>query len=251
MYRLSLAVLTMVAVAVGGSSRAQAADLYWDDFSDGSIAGEWAPSTSASFPNSVVGADTGDLRVSQTLPDPAGAAIATVEALTGLVDMSLRTQVLLSGGDHVEIHARRNDVTDDAYSAALFDNGNVYLMRFNTLADIKVIGSGQAVDSSGAILDVTQEDVVLQLDVFDDQLDFWAWRPTEGMPTQPTATAVDPDPPLGSGSLALITVQGAAPSVGSGDFRFVHVADVHIPEPSSIGLAASSLILLGGFRRRS
>ncbi len=68
----------------------------------------------------------------------------------------------------------------------------------------------------------TFEDVVMQVDVIDDKIDIWAWRPSEEMPANPLATMDDMT--FDSGFVS-VWVGGIGPDRDmSGTFRFVQVA---------------------------
>ena len=72
-----------------------------------------------------------------------------------------------------------------------------------------------------------EEDVVLQLDVFGNQLSVWAWRPGEDMPDAPLITAIDNRRSSGIASVAVWNNPWIEEPV-EGIYRYVHVADVHI-----------------------
>jgi hypothetical protein len=85
-------------------------------------------------------------------------------------------------------------------------------------------------------LQIAEEDVLLQFDAIGDQLSAWVWGIDEEMPRQPLLTATYREL---SESAVTIFVNGGS----SGYFRFIHVADIHIPEPSAVLLAAIALTL--------
>jgi hypothetical protein len=97
-------------------------------------------------------------------------------------------------------------------------------------------------------LDALQEDVILQFDVFGNEMRLWAWRPNEPMPLEPQLTATDDVLPMGEFGVFFDAGPDAA-TPGSGVFRYVHVASTHIPEPSTLAIALLGAIGLVGWMR--
>ncbi len=97
--------------------------------------------------------------------------------------------------------------------------------------------------------DVTEGDVTIQLDVFDDMIEFWAWPSDESMPLAPTVSSEGVGVP--EGWVFLWTSNEFAPQVGSGLFRYVQLATQPIPEPSSGVLGLLGLLGLMRLRRRN
>jgi hypothetical protein len=85
-----------------------------------------------------------------------------------------------------------------------------------------------------------QQDVMLQFDAFGDKLSLWAWPVGESMPVEPHVVAFDNTYP--EGPTGLISAAFAAAPSDSTTFRFLHVSNTHIPEPSTLVLMS-----LGGF----
>jgi PEP-CTERM motif len=79
-----------------------------------------------------------------------------------------------------------------------------------------------------------QQDVMLQFDAFGDKLSLWAWPVGEPMPIEPNVVAFDNT--YAEGPVGLISPGMVGVSSGSTTFRFVHVANTHIPEPSTFVL---------------
>lgn len=98
--------------------------------------------------------------------------------------------------------------------------------------------------------DVSEEDVLIQLDVFEDTISFWAWPADEQMPDAPTLTAEGQS--VASGRIFLWTGKSTAgPGTPvEGAFRFVHLATASIPEPSSTLLAVFGWIGVVAISRR-
>jgi hypothetical protein len=83
------------------------------------------------------------------------------------------------------------------------------------------------------------QDVLLQFDAFGDKLSLWAWPVGESMPDEPQVVAFDNTYP--EGPAGLISAAFVANPTDSTTFRYVHVANTHIPEPSTF-----MLMSLGG-----
>jgi hypothetical protein len=194
--------------------------------------------SSFSDPGDTLSAETGDLHVT---------GIATVDGIPVLGNTSVRTRITLPSEDtgrvFIGVQARRNDTTNDGYSAALFTSERSALIARETGSVILAPGT------SPVIPDVKQEDVMLQFDAIDGSLSLWVWRPDEAMPVEPLITAVDDTYSTGAISLFTVNLDGPNPV---GVFRFVHVADEHIiPEPSTavMGLAFAYLLAFGRTKR--
>jgi hypothetical protein len=85
-----------------------------------------------------------------------------------------------------------------------------------------------------------EQDIMLQFDAFGDKLSLWAWPVGQPMPTEPQIVAFDNT--YAEGPAGLISAAFVASPTDSTTFRFIHVANMHIPEPST-----SVLMSLGGF----
>jgi hypothetical protein len=93
--------------------------------------------------------------------------------------------------------------------------------------------------------DVRTEDAVLQLDVIGNELKLWGWKAGDPMPDQPQLTATDSTYSGGTMRIASETINNNIST-----FRYVHVADMHIPEPSTILLAMIGMAGACCYRRR-
>ena len=80
---------------------------------------------------------------------------------------------------------------------------------------------------------------MLQFDAFGDKLSLWAWPVGQPMPNEPQVVAFDNT--YAEGPVGLISAGFAGLPSDSTTFRFVHVANTHIPEPSTF-----VLLSLGG-----
>jgi hypothetical protein len=101
-------------------------------------------------------------------------------------------------------------------------------------------------------LDLTK-DVVMQFDAIGNRLTFYAWQAGAPFPETPLLSITDNQ--IATGRVTLLVSAGAtavAPSRAA--FRYVHVADMPIPEPRGVSLAAAgggllAPVLLIGRRR--
>ena len=93
--------------------------------------------------------------------------------------------------------------------------------------------------------DMRTEDAVLQLDVIGNELKLWGWKAGDPMPDQPQLTATDSTYSGGTMRIASETINNNIST-----FRYVHVADSHIPEPSALTLTALGLLGLIAYGRR-
>jgi hypothetical protein len=92
------------------------------------------------------------------------------------------------------------------------------------------------------------QDVMLQFDAFGDKLSLWAWPVGQSMPNDPQIVAFDKT--YAEGPAGLISAGFASGPSDSTTFRFVHVANTHIPEPSTCVLTSLGVFGLLYARRR-
>ncbi len=233
-------------IVVCGRTVGYAEELFFDDdFGDRSVSNDeplnrdgmpvrWAQSSFDDI--GTLSAATGDLILTD---------VVVVESFPVFGDTSIRTRVTLpvdSVGDQVfvGVQARRNDTTNDGYSAGLWPaQGTAFIVRET---------GSVFLDEARITPDVSQEDVILQFDAIGEELKIWVWRPGEPMPATPQVMANDGMHPDGVISLFSVNFLGPDPEA---IFRDVQVDTKHIPEPSTIllsGLASLGIILAG--RRR-
>jgi RNA polymerase sigma factor (sigma-70 family) len=249
-------VLVLVASLLGGTSASNfvpgpsgtafAATIFFDDFEDGSPTDgnpvAWDTNLQR-FPFTTFDVLEGNLRVSSSRADTV-AAIG-VRDLVSVGNQSIRAQVRLESS-----HSEQN--------AALFVRGNEYDFRSYHL-EIQPDGRIHY-GISGSDLNVvtnlrpTEEDVILQLDAIGNSITGWAWRAGEPKPSTPTFRFVDDRLAAGFPGLYFVpnTLVPGDP-IGSAIYRYVHVADTPIPEPSGTILAtAGGAVLASGilFGRR-
>ena len=138
-----------------------------------------------------------------------------------LADVSIRAQGRAGHPiDVIAVNARGNPVTEEAYYVRV---GHAEGW------DTPVLGVSVSPASIWipTDLDPYQEDVVLQLDVFGNQISAWAWRPGEDMPDAPLIATTDNSFTSGGVSLSVWNNPLVDEPVEA-IFRYVHVADVHI-----------------------
>ena len=75
--------------------------------------------------------------------------------------------------------------------------------------------------------DVLDKDVILQLDIIGDEISAWVWQPGSPRPAEPIIQATN-DRYQAAGHVALVSAPGGLNSTSV--FRFIHVADAHIPD---------------------
>ena len=99
-------------------------------------------------------------------------------------------------------------------------------------------GIGGSYVSRPSDLRPSTEDVILQLDAIGNRVTFWAWRVNETKPLVPAFQRTTGSV-LVSGLLGVYYTQATTspPTAGTAIYRYVHVADAPIPEPSTLGLA--------------
>ena len=149
--------------------------IFCDDFSDGS-ATDGTPVRWGTLNGAKQAVDDGSLVITKSLPSfPASQVIPP----TSYSDISIRSQMRLLEGDAIGFAARR--------SPGKTYGGFVY-------ADRAEIGRGdtqEIFDSASLDIDVMNEDILMQLDVFGDRLEMWVWPAGEEMPSDPLVSAVN------------------------------------------------------------
>lgn len=209
--------------------------VFCDDFSDGDISDGVPVSWVRAF-------NSGQLAVvdeSLLLTDNGNSAFATITETDNVTftGTSIRTQVRIQQGDWIGVASRSNEALNRSYSGFVS-------------ADTAFIGVGgdlTILAETPVDFDVTQSDVTLQLDVFNDTVELWAWPSDQAMPSNPTLSSEGVGIPDGKIFLWTGSEFGG---VGSGAFRYVQVATQPIPEPSTAILGLVSVLGLLTLRRR-
>ena len=171
--------------------------------------------------------------------------IGTGPAGIVLDNVSIRTQGKSSANSASFLQARF-DVglypRDTGYSAGIEPNGR---------ASISITGgNARAIAQAQSDMDPTQEDLLMQFDVFGTELRFYAWRPDGPFPTEPVVSVTD-GTIMHEGDI-ILGMSRTPTGAHFGDFRFFQVATepIPIPEPSSAVLIGLGLIGLAACRRR-
>jgi hypothetical protein len=229
------ATLLIAGLVVAGQP-AHAATVFYDDFEDGS-ATDGSPVTwslVSAWPQTTIGVDQGNLRIGTSRIDRS--AVAGVQDLH-LSTSSIRAQVRLEGpGDSVAVALRASAAESKAHDLEIAGDGTIWL---------GLAGQWESVASD---LRPLEEDVLLQLDAVGTKITGWAWRAGEAKPAEPIYRRTTSQLPAGFPGVYYgdTTSDGAS---GVAIFRYVHVADSPIPEPSTLGLL--SLVAASGLRRTS
>jgi hypothetical protein len=220
-------VLTVTLCAPGAS----AATIFFDDFNDGDAQDgspvTWAPSLGT------WDASSGDYVATGSVP-----RISLVPAHV-LSDASARAQVRVMGNIEAILALRR--LPTGGYSGVIRPDGTVVIGRVGP-------DGPMALGSAVVPFNPVEQDVMLQFDAFDDKLSLWAWPVGEPMPDEPQVVVFDDT--FTEGPAGLISAGLAAGPSDSTTFRFVHVADTHIPEPSTFVLMGLGVCGLLYARRR-
>ena len=248
--------LTLTVLFASLALQASADTVFFDDFSDGSVTNDVPvdrdgnPVRWTEQPNSGdYNATSGDYVFTPTTTEEtmrSGVVDITLE------DFSIRTQVRTSGssgGAFVQVRVQEPLVfpSSPGYFAGLE-------YRLNIDATILILGLRNDDDTltffgndRSVPFDVRTEDAVLQLDVIGNELKLWAWKAGDPMPDQPQYTAIDST--YSEGTMRI--VNGTTDNNNNiTTFRYVHVADMHIPEPTTILLAMLGMASVCCLRRR-
>jgi hypothetical protein len=230
--------VALCVVGLAACTSASGKTIFYDDFRDGDAAdGEpvsWVPLPTT---QGTYDASSGDYLLA-----PQIRAIGASVPKFVLHNVSIRTQLRMltpsvSGGG-VELLARLDPVAS-TYEGAIDEDGKVYIAR-----------TGVSLASANTDLRPLEEDVIMQFDVIGSSLSLWAWREGEKMPSAPLVTATDSRYFLGQTGVYYFANE-ANSTLGSAIFRYVHVADMHIPEPSTAVLAVLGLTCACLRRRRA
>jgi len=247
--------LTLTVILASMALQASADTVFFDDFSDGSVTNDtllasdgtpvrWTENTSGDFD-----ATSGDYVLTATTNGDA--MFSTVVDIT-LEDFSIRTQVRSSAvGGAAFVLARVQDFLGDSSNGAYFggiryspNNGTKLLLgRADGGGNNTFFGVRQLLP-----FDVRIEDAILQLDVIGNQLKLWGWKAGDPMPDQPQLTATDNT--YSEGTMRISNDDNNPENLNIATFRYVHVADSHIPEPTTLLLAMLGTAGTCCYRRR-
>ncbi|MHC4176454.1 MAG: LamG-like jellyroll fold domain-containing protein, partial [Planctomycetota bacterium] len=180
-----------------------------------------------------------------------GAGVARIEPLLrDSSDVSVRTQVRLLEGAAVGILAR--DAGGGIYLGSQVgiltreDGGGYYYGRvfapsYSQNANLERNGPYGDLATTPVDFDITQEDVILQLDAVGDQIELWAWPAGTPMPSEPLFSVVDNTHDFGKVSFLVTSkdfedLRVTSQQPASAAFRYVIIEDIHIPEHYTHGL---------------
>lgn len=242
---ISLLVIGLICL---GTGFAQAAEIFFDDFSDGSVTNdvplaadgvtpviwtEWPLNPSPT----TFDASSGDLIMSSDGDYGVGNADQFI-----LTDTSIRTQIRrVADRVAINVGARISQTSLGGYVAGLGSTGGLFISRLEEPSSVML----RRVQTD---LNPTNEDVILQFDVIGTTLSVWAWRPGEPMSIRPQAAVRDTTYAQGIVGMA---VDDQETLYSEGTFRYMQVADTHIiPEPATILLALFGMAGACCFRHR-
>ena len=210
---------------------ASAATIFFDDFNDGN-AGDGTPVTWV--PGSGTwNASSGDYVATGSIP-----RVSRVLAHV-LGDTSARTQARVVGNVAANLAIRRPGV-DDGYGGVIRPDGSMTIARSDG-------GNINHLASAVVPFNPVAQDVMLQFDAFGNKLSLWAWPVGEPMPKEPQVVVFDNT--YAEGPAGLISSSAAGRPSDSTTYRFIHVADTHIPEPSTCVLTSMGIFGLLYARR--
>jgi hypothetical protein len=197
---------------------ASADTIFFEDFNDGN-AGDgmpvtWVPGSGTWHASSGDYVATGSLPRISRVPDHV------------LGDTSVRAQARVVGNVEAGLLVRRK-MFKRGYAGVIRPDGSMAIARVDGALPVPLA-------SAVVLFNPVQQDVMLQFDAFGDKLSLWAWPVGQSMPKEPQVVAFDDT--YAEGPVGLLS---AGPTGGRSDsttFRFVHVANTHIPEPSTFVL---------------
>ena len=226
-------VFLIFTIAVMASGRTESADiLYFEDFSSGNAARSvWQERPSARN----FDASSGDYVLNQPDGETAVNSFVTgVPEVRFLTDTSVRAQVGQEGAlGYVAVFARSGAIS--------------YQGGFNADTKRLVLGWNDPgftlFESVDFDYDMSNADLVLQLDVIDNNLSLWAWNPDGDVPAVPQLTFTDDRRLARSGAPGVLIDPVSPGTPSTAVFRYIQVADspIPIPEPSTYCMLASAM----------
>jgi hypothetical protein len=211
---LCVSALALVVNSAAGST------IFFDDFGDGSLSND-VPVTANGMPvrwlpeGSQLSAATGDLVVQSSFDSVPS---AYVDSLLMPGDVSVRFQGRLTTDGLIGMQAR----------------GHWTLLNADGTASIGRLGSSTGLGVVPTSFNPLANEVVMQFDAVGTTYSLWVWNPGDAMPPQPVVRVTDNS--QGDNRIGIGGVSSSFPSAGDNFeaiFRYVHVADTPIPEPSS------------------
>ena len=260
-YALAILGLVLALPALWNSNVATAGTLFIDSFDDGVLSDgdpvQWTSTNLIGDAN----VEDGILVLSENVrTGPLGVAIDALGEVHQNVSIRTETKVTKTRGSAI-LNARVDPVSGRSYFATLTYNpqfGGSFITAGRSTSmgvfDFFIPENGARV--SPVNYDVREEFTSLQLDVIDDRIRVWAWRPGEPFPESPIFDVIDnthSDPGFVGVGLASLETPNS-PDNSKAMFRFVHVADgpIHtIPEPATAALGLIGLAGLLFIRRQT
>lgn len=194
--------------------------IFFDDFNDGDAEDgspvAWTP-YSGTWDSS-----SGDYVATGPIPR---VALAADHDLHGT---STRAQVAVDGNIGASLAVRRPSALS-GYAGQILPEGSgglVAIVRVDGAPIPTILGT------AAVPFNPMDNDVMIQLDAFGDELSLWAWPVGESMPGEPALQVVDDT--YANGAVGLIAARAGGDPNASATFRFIRVADAHIPEPSTV-----------------
>jgi hypothetical protein len=243
----SLSYVIGLAIGLSCVTPNRAETIFFDDFSDGSVTNDtplnrdanpviWTPL--AAYNQGTGDAASGDYVLTTNSGD---GAFISIPSHSPLSNTSVRAQMrILDGTASIGVFARADTAALTAYQAGIsLNTGNAYIVR-NTPDPIPLI-------VKTANVDVSSGDVVIQFDAIGETLQLFLWNAGSPKPSAPFIEIQDSTLSIGVSGIIL----DSATAPGSGVFRFFHVADAPIPEPSTVVLSVIALIGLIASRRNT
>ena len=186
---------------------------------------------------------TGNLRIDYPPNDISLSVSGASLADHTFSDISARTQARMLTGNGFKLAVRATESVDsNQYFVGVASGGGIALERL-------VDGSWEILDIEWETgLDPLNEDVVMQIDAFGENLNAWVWRAGDPMPSAPLLTAQDSH--LAEGSVSFDIADSLVNREVSAVVRYIQVDTKHIPEPCAAVLCLIGLLGMLTLRRR-
>ena len=228
-----------VLMIVGNASKLQGETIFFDDFSDGSVTNDvpvdrdgnpviWTPTDAPGIHD----ATSGDY-VFIPVPE-SGDTISSAVLDVILEDTSVRSRVRVShttGHIGITIRNQNRDDSEHYFGGIGYDpaEGGTILFAGRNDGPRRVFFDRQNLPVLP--FDIRDEDAILQLDMIGDELRLSGWRAGDPMPAEPQLIAED-----GTYASGFVRIYSSTTNTNEniGEFRFVHVADAHILDSSSL-----------------
>ena len=263
---VSLAALAIVLMAGSvfeltglSSNQVFAGFIFEDTFADGEFADgmpvTWTPDPAKA---GIYQSSPGQL-VIQNSPGPRDHVIAALREVHE--DTSLRVNVRVTGTNWAAGVASRSRETPDGFGGGYFATAGHFPGFGGSFLGVGRAGisaeedvSFTAVNGAPAFrlpFDIRNTETTIQLDVFGDRIQAWAWPAGEDMPLEPAFDVRDSGV-TGPGFPVLTLVQAVPGGAATGEasFSYVGMASHSIPEPSTSVLSSIALVALVVQRRR-